>query len=39
MEDWPAAARFAARLGFRLEGTKTAAGRRRENIQVWSLTA
>lgn len=38
MEDWPAAARFAARLGFRHEGTKTAAGRRRENIQVWSLT-
>jgi hypothetical protein len=39
MEDWPAAARFAARLGFRHEGTKTAAGRRRENVEVWSLTA
>lgn len=38
MEDWPAAARFAARLGFQNEGTKKAAGRRHENIQVWGLT-
>lgn len=38
MEDWHAASRFAARLGFKHEGTKIAAGKRRENLQIWGLT-
>lgn len=38
MDDWPAAQRFAARLGFKHEGTKRNAGFHGEHFQVWALT-
>lgn len=38
LEDWPAAIRFAERLGFRHEGTKRRAGRDGEDFRIYAMT-
>lgn len=37
MAAWPEAAAFAERLGFQLEGTRRAAGRQGEDVQLWAM--
>lgn len=37
MASWPEAAEFAERLGFTLEGTRRAAGRQGEDVQLWAM--
>lgn len=37
MADWTEAQQFAQRLGFEMEGTRRAAGRQGEDVQIWAM--